>query len=135
MNALSLMMIMSEKKMSFPRLMMTMYERGIVSMSTTTNRKIAAMHKFFGTTPDKKCGDCPHLHTYRHGTKRWFKCEIYGESASVSTDWVKKWLACGLFDKPAPKGYTSIIRTLKSDPKRFEPVEGQIPMNLEEAEP
>ena len=98
------------------------------------DRKIAAMHKLFGTTPDKRCGECPHLRTHQHGMRRWFKCEIYGESASVSTDWVKKWPACGLFDKPAPNGYTSIIRTLKSDPKRFEPVEGQIPMNLEDVE-
>lgn len=91
-------------------------------------RKIAAMHKLFGVTPGQKCGDCPHLRTYQHGYTRWFKCEIYGTSASVSTDWVKKWQACGLFNKPAPKGYTSIIRTLTSEPKKIMPVEGQIDM-------
>ena len=88
------------------------------------DRKIAAMHKLFGVTPGQKCGDCPHLLTFRQ-SRSWFKCEIYGDTRS---DWVKKWPACGLFNKPAPKGYRSIIRTLMSDPKKIMPVEGQIDM-------
>lgn len=91
-------------------------------------RKIDAMHKLFGTTPGKRCGDCPHLRTYQHGQRRWFKCVVYGTSASIATDWVKKWEACGLFDKPVPKGYRQIIRTLTNDPKKILPVEGQIDM-------
>lgn len=88
-------------------------------------RKIEAMHKLFGVTPGQKCGDCPHLLTFKQ-SRSWFKCEIYGDTRSVSSDWVKKWPACGLFNKPAPKGYTSIIRTLMRDPKKIMPVEGQL---------
>ena len=91
-------------------------------------RKIHAMHRLFGVTEGKKCGDCPHLLTYKQGDRRWFKCRLYGTSASIATDWVKKWTACGLFDKPAPKNHRAIIRTLINDPKRILPVEGQIDM-------
>ena len=91
-------------------------------------RKIDAMHKLFGISPGKRCGDCQHLRTYQQGQRRWFKCELYGTSASVATDWVKKWDACGLFDKPAPKGYRQIIKTLTNDPKKIMPIMGQIDM-------
>lgn len=91
------------------------------------DRKIEAMHKLFGITPGQKCGDCPHLRIYEQ-SRRWYKCSIYGCTRSASSDWAKKWQACGLFGKPAPKGYTSIIKTLLSDPKKLLPVEGQIDM-------
>lgn len=90
-------------------------------------RKIDAMHKLFGVTPGEKCGDCVHLCSFRQ-SRSWFKCAIYGNTRSVSSDWVKKWPACGLFNKPAPKGYRQIIRTLTNDPKKILPVEGQIDM-------
>lgn len=88
--------------------------------------RIDAMHKLFGVTPGEKCRDCPHLLTYEHGRRRWFKCSIYGTSPSTASDWAKKWPACGLFDKPAPKGYQKLIKMIKSDSKKIMPIEGQI---------
>lgn len=88
-------------------------------------RKIAVMHKLFGITEGMKCGDCVYLLTFQQ-SRRWFKCSVYGCTHSVSSDWTKKWTACGLFNKPVPKGYSSIIRTLRNNPKKIEPVDGQI---------
>lgn len=91
-------------------------------------RKIDAMHKLFGVTPGKKCGECHHLTTYQQGLRRWFKCDIYGQPSSVATDWRKKWQACGLFDRPAPKGYRKIIKTITRKPSEMLPIDGQIDM-------
>ena len=63
-----------------------------------TFRKKAIMYHLFGTTNSKKCKDCPHLF-YKVYDKRYYKCEIYGDSNSEATDWAKSWTACGLIDK------------------------------------
>jgi hypothetical protein len=62
-------------------------------------KKIKAMHKRYGTTEGKKCKDCCNLIEHRYA-KKYFKCTAYGTSSSISTDWAKKWQACGLFNKP-----------------------------------
>lgn len=94
------------------------------------DRKIAAMHQLFGVDPKGRvCGECQHL-CYNEQSRRWYKCHIYGNTASASSDWAKKWLACGMIDRPAPSGrnYRAIIRVLTNDPKPLEPLEGQIDM-------
>ncbi len=54
--------------------------------------RIAWMHARHGRTEGRRCKDCEHL--VRGG---YFKCRLYGISASVATDWRLKWEACGLF--------------------------------------
>lgn len=41
----------------------------------------------------KHCGDCALLNT----NGRYFKCRAYRESRSSTSDWRKKWRACGHF--------------------------------------
>ena len=60
-------------------------------------RKIEAMHSLFGTDPSHRCADCDHLCSHLYN-RRYYKCEIYGDSNSEATDWAKSWVACGLID-------------------------------------
>lgn len=56
----------------------------------------ALMVKQHGSGPiDTTCGQCGHL----RDEYRYFKCEVYGASASEATDWRKKWDACGAFKR------------------------------------
>ena len=64
----------------------------------TVLKKIDLMHSKFGTTPGKTCGECENMVEHRYD-KKYYKCFHYGLSASVATDWAKKWEACGLFNK------------------------------------
>lgn len=56
-------------------------------------RKIAAMWDYFGMLEGCYCGNCYHLED--HG---YWKCRIYGISASEATDWVKGWTACKAYN-------------------------------------
>ena len=50
------------------------------------------------------CGDCIHLvaHVYN---KTYFKCNLFRVSLSASSDWRKKWPACGKFEeRKKPEG-------------------------------
>jgi len=60
--------------------------------------KSAFMWHYYGKRDDKRCSDCLHLITvYGDMPRTYFKCELYGVSASSATDWRKKWTACGKF--------------------------------------
>lgn len=61
-------------------------------------RKIDLMHKRYGKTIGMICGNCDHFFV-RTWDKRYFKCEVYGDSSSEATDWAKRYAACGLFNK------------------------------------
>lgn len=90
------------------------------------DRKIAAMHKEYGHGWGSKCGDCPWLHSVemRRG-RRYYKCTAYGESSAESTDWAKKWDACGLVDKTLPD--VPLLERLKHEARPTnEPIKGQI---------
>lgn len=55
-----------------------------------------AMHAQHGIRPGYVCGDCRYL--ARQGTRRyWYKCSRARMSASATTDFCRKWPACGLF--------------------------------------
>lgn len=60
------------------------------------------MWRMFGRRPDKTCGECSHLLRIEYHLKTYFKCELYGVSMSASTDWRKKWAACGKFSQLVP---------------------------------
>ena len=87
-------------------------------------RKIDAMHERFGVVPDKRCGECSNLISGRYNTRYLSKCVVYGATHSEASDWKKRNMACGMFNKEW-NGYP-IIRRLTPD--KAEPVpeiEGQ----------
>lgn len=94
------------------------------------DRKIAAMHKEYGKSYGNKCAGCPSLvcRVFRSG-RRLYKCQAYGESAAESTDWAKRWPACGLYGLPVDKGHVPLLERLKRAKRpNNEPIEGQISM-------
>ena len=46
------------------------------------------------------CGDCLHLRT-KQATKRYFKCELVGDTSGPATDIRKSWAACEKFEELA----------------------------------
>lgn len=61
--------------------------------------KSERMWQMYGKRSDKICGTCGYLirRGPEHDPEVYFKCERYGISSSVATDWRKKWIACGLW--------------------------------------
>lgn len=49
---------------------------------------------------DGHCKGCMHLKHYWRGNTSCYKCEIYGTSHSVATDWKASNPACGKFNAP-----------------------------------
>ena len=62
-------------------------------------RKIGRMHGKFGVSRDHKCGECENLVGCDRGSKRVYKCLVYGDSHSESTDWRLSYQACGMFNQ------------------------------------
>ena len=95
-----------------------------------TRRKIDAMHMLFGVLPDKRCEDCSHLIKGRYHDMILRKCTVYGATHSEASDWRKKYVACGLFNKPWSGG--EVIKALKrKNAKKVNevfPIDGQIGM-------
>lgn len=48
-------------------------------------KNIEIMHSMFGELPEHKCGECSNLITHT-ANRRWFKCEVWGQSSSESSD-------------------------------------------------
>lgn len=59
--------------------------------------KITLMHKIYGYGKGL-CKDCPHLETYSKKSS-YCKCKLYGITSSTTTDWAKRWIACGMKDR------------------------------------
>ena len=91
-----------------------------------TIRKIDLMHRMFGVCEGHKCGDCSNMVEHRYN-KVYRKCTVYGVSSSESTDWAKRWTACGMFNQE----YTGteikrIVRRGSGEKEPEEPMEGQM---------
>ncbi len=91
-------------------------------------RKIDLMHRQFGKCDGHTCGECSNLteHCY-------YKCRVYGVTSSEASDWAKRWLACGLFNKPwGNKPIIRLVRTTRKDKEEMQntQVEGQISMEV-----
>lgn len=94
-------------------------------------RRIAAMHKRYGTMYGESCKGCAHLISGDYHDKRYHKCELYGLSHSVSSDWRLSWMACGMFDYPVDMETWVPIMKLVNHTKGAEPpIEGQIEMGV-----
>ena len=92
-------------------------------------RKIDLMHRLFGKTDGKICKDCFNLYK-RVWDKTYYKCTVYGDSASEATDWRLKYPACGLFNKDWRCG-GEIVRLVKPEravESEEKPLDGQIEM-------
>lgn len=61
-------------------------------------QRLATMHQRHGRAADGvTCRGCAWLVRYGHHDQRYLKCERYGISRSMATDWRARWQACGLF--------------------------------------
>jgi hypothetical protein len=58
---------------------------------------IQQLHRRYGYDGAHRCGDCVRFWQKRWGTKSFFKCELYVNSACAASDWRKGWPACGMF--------------------------------------
>jgi hypothetical protein len=90
--------------------------------TTKAITKIEAMHKHFGKKEGFKCGNCCNL-IKKQENRTYYKCQVYGCSASIATDWVKKWTACGMFDMKVEQNEH---RALSIRQEVEEPIDGQI---------
>ena len=89
-------------------------------------RKIDAMHSLFGVRPEYRCEYCTNLITGYYRGIFLRKCTVYGATHSDATDWRRKYVACGLFDREY-KG-TAVIEILKHSARKVDivPIEGQL---------
>ena len=103
-------------------------------MKYLQRQKIEAMHYRLGILPDKRCEDCSNLIKGYCGNTFVRKCTVYGATHSEASDWRKKYIACGMFNKEWSGN--NIIDCVKSEnAKRRDdlfPLEGQ--MTFEEGD-
>lgn len=98
-----------------------------------TARKIEAMHQHYGINPNEICRDCCNLicHDWGKGHKRYYKCLMYADSASTSSDWRVHNQACGKFDIPFDElRHIPLMDQLTHAPKEVDdkPIRGQVSM-------
>ena len=91
-------------------------------------RKIDLMHREFGKLYGNTCGECSNFTEYRYD-KRYYKCKVYGCTSSEASDWAKKWLACGMFNRSwGDKPIMRLVRPTRKDKEEMQntPIDGQI---------
>jgi hypothetical protein len=87
-------------------------------------RKIEAMHHYYGHGVGF-CKDCPHF-SEKIYSRTYFKCLVYGDSASEATDWRKSYVACGLIDKPFPDDERRVVERIVARKQEDQPLPGQM---------
>ncbi len=91
------------------------------------SRKIELMHELFGACVGKKCGQCGHLVESGTHQKKYFKCEVYGDTASEATDWARSWPACMMIGDSGAWMGRNVMELARGDRKKEEsPIEGQM---------
>lgn len=91
----------------------------------TSEQKAERMYKQFGMITDgRKCKDCDNLIKVEHGNHRVYKCLVYGNTHSESSDWRISNTACGMINREY-RG-TPIIKLRESQSKPDEQIEGQM---------
>lgn len=93
-------------------------------------RKIDLMHRLFGKTEGRTCRECSNL---IKGSWNYSKCKVYGDTRSQASDWVQRYQACGMFNKPWKD--KPIIRLVRPSRKEREeqasaPIEGQLNIEI-----
>ena len=92
-------------------------------------RKQHLMYRQFGHCDGHVCGECSNLIEGAYHGKILRKCKVYGMTHSEASDWAKRWLACGMFNKKYTGGpiIELVRRSPRKDPAAIEePLEGQI---------
>lgn len=98
----------------------------------TTERKIHAMHRRFGTCAGLFCRDCDHLISGDYHNRKYHKCELYGLSHSEATDWRLSYTACGMYNMEVNLDVaTPLFEEIKYQRKSPEPpLEGQVRLEV-----
>ena len=99
-------------------------------------RKIDLMHREFGKMYGNTCGECSNLTEHRYD-KRYYKCKVYGCTSSEASDWAKKWLACGMFNRSwGDKPIMRLVRPTRKDKEEMQnaPIDGQISLLFADTE-
>ena len=94
-------------------------------------RKIELMQRLFGKCDSHTCGECSNLDEYPYNKRTYRKCKAYGNTGSEASDWAKRWLACGLFNKPwKGKPIMRLVRPTRKDKEDMQntPIDGQLSM-------
>ena len=95
-------------------------------------RKLDLMHRMFGVCDGHLCGECRNLVVEEYHGRTYRKCKVYGQTNSEASDWAKRWLACGMFNKRYTGG--PIIELVRRDPKPpaapEEPLDGQMSLEV-----
>lgn len=90
----------------------------------TSEQKAKRMYKQFGMITDgRRCKDCDNLIKYV-ANRTHYKCAIYGNTRSESSDWRISNTACGMINREY-RG-TPIIKLRESQSKPDEQIEGQL---------
>ena len=103
-------------------------------------RAIDLMHRRFGRSEGKTCGECPNIREYSYGNHNVRKCLPYGGLHSSKADWAKRWPACGLFGHEETRQVVSdgeksrFFRGIGPEAQPEEPLEGQIEMEAVDGE-
>lgn len=93
-------------------------------------RKIAAMHKRFGTCGVLRCKDCEHLIGGKYRDRQYYKCELYGLSHSEATDWRLANQACGMYNVPQDMDrWVPLLEQIKHGNRNEPPIKGQVTLN------
>lgn len=61
--------------------------------------RINKMYALFGELPDKMCEECSNLVKISAYGEIHRKCKVYGVGNSQSSDWRKKYTACGMYNR------------------------------------
>lgn len=83
---------------------------------------ISTMYRLFGKDESHKCKECSNLFKKTY-SRSYYKCDVYGSSSSVATDWRCGWTACGMFNREWD-GYK--IKDYKKHEPRGNPDEEQL---------
>lgn len=83
--------------------------------------RIRLMHKMFGEG-EGHCKECSNLHSYE-ASRKYYKCAVYGISASEATDWRCRAICCGM--KNREWNGNPIYKSVERD-KPDEQIDGQM---------
>ena len=62
-------------------------------------RKISAMYQFSGgADPVHQCVECCNCKRFQRGSRKVYKCMLYGNTNSEASDWNSMSMACKLFN-------------------------------------
>lgn len=67
----------------------------------TSGRRYKRMQELYGTVMGKTCKTCKHRVRCGYNRRKWYKCELWIESASRATDIRLRDTACGKYEEKA----------------------------------